>query len=104
MRRFHDLGGLNAGPIDTNERNYLPWEIHVDAIVRILSSKNHQILKVDEVRRGIEDLSSSAYKTFSYYERWISSIAYILIEKDIININELNERIKFIKSKEDILS
>jgi hypothetical protein len=104
MRRFHDLGGLNAGPVDINERNYLPWEKHVDAIVRILSSKNHQILRVDELRRGIEDLSSSTYERFSYYERWISSIAYILIEKDIININELYERIKFIKSKEDFLS
>ena len=104
MRRNHDMGGLDAGPINQIEREHLPWERRVDAIVRILSSKKYKILRVDELRRGIEDLETIAYKEFNYYERWISSVTNILIEKGFINISELDQQIKLIKDKQDFIN
>jgi hypothetical protein len=101
MRRFHDIGGLNAGPVDRIERDPLFWEKRVDAIVRILSSKKCQVIRIDEVRRGIEDIGSREYEELEYYELWISSVTNILIEKGIININELGHRIELIKNKKD---
>jgi len=99
MRRHHDIGGLNAGKVDRKEHDYLLWEKRVDAIVRLLSSDKCQILKIDEVRRGIEDLGPNAYDEYNYYGRWISSITKILIEKGIINIEELGRYMEDITSK-----
>jgi hypothetical protein len=104
MRRYHDIGGIKAGPVDRTERIHLLWETRVDAIVRILSSKKCQIIKIDEVRRGIEDLEASAYDKYEYYERWIASVTNILIEKGVINIDELALRIRHIKNKQDFIS
>ena len=56
MRRHHDMGGQAAGPVDTAERDYAPWEKRVDAIVRLMSDKKLRLIRVDELRRGIEDL------------------------------------------------
>ena len=104
MRRDHDMGGLNAGPVNLLERDYLPWEKRVDAIVRILSSKKYKILKVDELRRGIEDLGTNSYEEFEYYERWILSVTKILIEKGIMNLSDLEDRIEIINNKQDSIN
>ena len=94
MRRHHDIGGLDAGPIEQAEHDHLPWEKRVDAIVRLLSSNNRQLLRIDEVRRGIEELGPGTYDEYSYYERWISSVTNILIEKGILNVDEIGRRIE----------
>lgn len=99
MRRHHDMGGLDAGPLEQTEHDHLPWEKRVDAIVRLLSSDKRQLLRIDEVRRGIEDLGPGAYDKYSYYERWISSVTNILIEKGILNVDEIGRRIENISTQ-----
>ncbi len=69
MRRHHDMGGLNAGPVEPTEHDFSPWERRVDAIVRLMSDKKRRLLRVDELRRGIEDLGPDAYDQYNYYER-----------------------------------
>jgi len=89
MRRHHDMGGLEAGPIEASEHDYAPWEKKVDAIMRLLMAK--KIMSVDELRRGIEEIGPGAYDELSYYERWITSIGNILLEKGVIEVAELGE-------------
>jgi hypothetical protein len=89
MRRHHDMGGLAAGPVERSEHDYAPWEKRVDAIVRLLSDKKRRMITVDQLRRGIEDLGPGAYDKLSYYERWISSVSNLLIEKGVITVDEL---------------
>ena len=92
MRRPHDMGGLEAGPVDRAEHDHAPWEKRVDAILRLLSDRKRRILRVDELRRGIEDLGPGAYDELAYYERWIASISNLLIEKGVISIDELGRK------------
>ena len=92
LRKPHDLGGLEDGPVDRTEHSHEPWEKRVDSIMRLVSDKKRQILTVDELRRGIEDLGPGAYDELSYYERWISSLTNVLIEKGIITIDELGRK------------
>ena len=99
MRRHHDMGGLEAGPVEISEHDYSPWEKRVDAIVRLLSDKKRRLLTVDELRRGIEDLGSGAYDKLGYYERWISSATNILIEKGVITVDELGRAIEDAKAR-----
>lgn len=89
MRRHHDMGGLPAGPVERTEHDPEPWEKRVDAIMRLLTDKTRRVMTVDELRRGIEDLGPGAYDELSYYERWISSISNILIEKGVLGVDEL---------------
>ena len=39
MRRYHDVGGTPAGPINRDERETPAWEKRVDAMIAILHRK-----------------------------------------------------------------
>jgi len=99
MRRHHDMGGLAAGPIEQAEHDYSLWEKRVDAILRLLGDDKRKLMTVDELRRGIEDLGPGAYDEFTYYERWISAVSNILLEKGIITVDELGRRIEDVKAR-----
>ncbi len=101
LRRHHDMGGLEAGPVDRTGHDHAPWEKRVDAILRLLSDKKREILRVDELRRGIEDLGPGAYDELSYYERWIASISNLLIEKGVISIDELGRKMAGIEASHE---
>lgn len=95
-RRHHDMGGLDAGHIDRDEHAKAPWEKRVDALMVLLGKR--KLLFVDELRRGIEELGADAYDRFGYYERWMSSMTNILLEKKIIDVSELGARMAEIES------
>lgn len=99
MRRHHDMGGLEAGPVEISEHDYAPWEKRVDAIVRLLSDKKRKLLTVDELRRGIENLGPGAYDQLGYYERWISSATNNLLEKGVITVDELGRAMEDAKAR-----
>lgn len=87
----HDLGGREAGPVETREHGQAHWEKQVDAMMTLLSERGH--LKVDELRRGIEGLGPDAYERLSYYERWAQSMATILLEKGIVSADEITAKV-----------
>ena len=95
-RKHHDMGGLKAGPVDREEHDRAPWEKRVDALMVLLGRR--KILSVDELRRGIEDLGADAYDRLSYYERWMASMTNVLLEKRIIEVSELGERMAEIEA------
>ena len=55
-RSHHDMGGLDAGPVDLDEHTHVHWEKRTDAIMRLISDKKRQIITVDELRRRIEQI------------------------------------------------
>ena len=99
MRRHHDMGGLDAGPVEPIEHDYTPWEKRVDAILRLLGDKKRRLITMDEHRRAMEDLGPGIYDELSYYERWISAITTILIEKGVITVDELGRRMEGVKTR-----
>ena len=92
MRRPHDVGGLEAGPIDTEEHPSKPWEKRVRVMFRLLNRRQPPIMALDELRRGIEDLGAHDYNRLSYHECWTASIANILIQKGGISVEELGRK------------
>lgn len=95
-RRHHDMGGLEAGPVDRDEHDHAPWEKRVDALMVLL--RREGILTVDELRRGIEELGADAYDRYSYYERWMASMTNLLLEKRMIEVDELGEHMAEIET------
>lgn len=97
MRSHHDMGGLEAGPVEPTEHDYAPWEKRVDALMMLLAARGH--LKVDELRRNVEALGPDAYDTMSYYERWISSITATLIQRGVLTSDEIGRRMSKVEAE-----
>ncbi|MGI9509145.1 MAG: hypothetical protein ACR2QJ_07340 [Geminicoccaceae bacterium] len=99
MQRHHDMGGLEAGPVERTEHDYAPWEKRVDAIMRLLTDKKRRVMTVDELRRNIEELGPGAYDEMSYYQRWMASIGNNLLEKGVIGVDELGRKMAEVETR-----
>ncbi len=91
-RMHHDMGGREGGPIDKEGHSHPDWEKRVDALMMLLSNSKRRLIKVDELRRGIEELGAESYSKMTYYERWTASITHNLLEKGIITSDELGRK------------
>ena len=89
-RRWHDMGGTDAGPVPDAQHDFALWEKRVDALLVIATRKGH--FTVDGLRRVLEDLGPEAFETMSYYERWIASVNQNLIESGVYTTAELARR------------
>jgi hypothetical protein len=89
-RRWHDMGGKDAGEIALGQHDYALWEKRVDALLRLTSSKGY--FTVDGLRRVLEDMPEDSFETMTYYERWIASITRNMVEAGAFTIDELNAR------------
>lgn len=99
-RRHHDMGGLAAGPVQRTEHKFEPWENKTDAIVRLLSdSKRGPVMRIDELRRGIEEMGPGIYDELTYYERWIASVTNNMLEKGVFTVDELGRKIEHVKAR-----
>lgn len=82
-----ELGGLDAGPVERVEHEYLPWEKRCHALANVLDIR--KIVNTEEKRRGIAALGSDVVGKLTYYERWILAFANILFQKQILTPDEL---------------
>jgi len=99
MRGIHDMGGLQAGPVERVEHDYQLWEKRVDALMVLLSGKRR--FTVDELRKGIESLPGDAYEKLTYYERWMGSISQALIHRGTITVEEVRAKLADIEKRPD---
>jgi hypothetical protein len=94
------MGGLpGAGPVNRSEHDFAPWEKRVDALMMLLSHKSRQLLRVDELRRNIEDLGEDAYDRMGYYERWIWAITQTMIQRGVVTVDELGRKMEEVKAR-----
>ena len=92
MLRVHDRGGLPTDEsIDRSDHEWADWEHLTNALVGVL--RRHDIMNVDELRRGIESIPPDEYEAYSYYERWSASLESILIEKGVLQESEIDAKV-----------
>jgi len=96
---IHDLGGIEAGPIDRSEKDTAYWEWQIDAMIRLALEKG-LLTDFAELRDGIERLTVEDYERFTYYERWAKSLAYSLAAKELVSQDSLREKIAEIKQRQ----
>lgn len=93
MPGIHDRGGWpDDRPIDRSEHDPALWEQRTDALMRLLASPEKGIIRVDELRRTIESLDPERYETYGYYQRWLTAIENLVIEKGIVTNDELERK------------
>ena len=93
----HDMGGGEAGAVQTEAHEASFFEKRVDAMMRLLSHPGRGIITPDRNRRAIESLPD--YNDLSYYERWIKSMKILLLEKGVLEEDEIARRVREIQQR-----
>lgn len=106
MNGVHDLGGMHGlGGVDVEQDEPVfhdPWEGVVFGTM--LATMGQGMYNLDEFRHGIEVMPPAHYLTSSYYEHWLETIEKNLIEKGVLNRDELEARTQeFLKDPEAAL-
>jgi len=91
MDGMHDLGGKQGfGPVRYTEDApafHAEWEVRANSLYVLAVRRG--IFNMDEYRHAIERMEPRHYLTATYYERSLTSLATLLIEKKIVSHAEL---------------
>ena len=95
MDGIHDLGGMSGfGPVEVEPdepRFHEAWESTAFCLnalgIAVLRAYN-----VDEYRHAVERMDPAHYLDASYYERVLTGVATLLVEKGVVTRGELEAR------------
>jgi nitrile hydratase beta subunit len=91
MDGMHDLGGKQGfGPVrhsPTAQVFHEPWEMRANALYSLAVKLG--VFNMDEYRHAIERMEPRHYLSASYYERSLTSLATLLVEKGLVTRDEL---------------
>jgi nitrile hydratase subunit beta len=96
MNGPHDLGGQQGfGPVRP-EADEPPWHHEWEAQMHVLalSCQVRGLFVLDEQRHSLERLPRAMYLHSSYYERWFRGVSGLLVDKGIINQEDLDARVE----------
>jgi hypothetical protein len=94
MDGMHDLGGRQGFGKVRYERNasafHAAWEVRANSLYALAVRRG--IFNMDEYRHAIERMEPRHYLAASYYERSLTSLATLLVEKGVMSRDELERR------------
>lgn len=101
MNGVHDMGGMHGfGPVERDDAPYhAGWEVRVRAIMGLTTGQG--IYNLDEFRYGIERMPPAEYLRSTYFERWLATVEYNLIQKGVISTEELENRVALLRDQPD---
>jgi len=95
-RRPHDMGGEDAGAIDTVDHGMRFWEKQANALRNTLTSR--KVLRLDELRRAAEDLGPRYYE-LEYFQRTTEALRNVLLEKKFFTEDELARKLAEVRAR-----
>ena len=94
MDGMHDLGGKQGfGPVRHSPDApafHAAWELRVNALYAL--EVKHGVFNMDEYRHAIERMEPRHYIAAGYYERTLTSLATLCVEKGLVTREELDRR------------
>jgi nitrile hydratase len=91
MNGAHDMGGVHGfGPVEVEEDEpvfHAEWERRVFALTRAMGATSEWNL--DQVRFAREDRHPAEYLALSYYERWLTGLERMVVERGLVGLDEL---------------
>ena len=95
MNGIHDLGGMSGfGPVEIEPDEpvfHEPWQAIAFAL-NFLGIGELRAYNTDEYRHSIERMDPTHYLLASYYERVLTGVATLLVEKGILTQADLEAR------------
>lgn len=92
MTRVHDMGGrFGDGPVipEGEGAPVFAEDWHARALAVTLAAGALGQWNIDRSRHARETLSPGDYARFSYYEKWISALADLLVRQGVLTLDEL---------------
>ncbi len=92
MTRVHDMGGrFGDGPVNPEPQDapVFAEDWHGRALAVTLAAGFLGQWNIDVSRHARERLSPTDYARFSYYEKWMSGLADLLVEKGVLTLDDL---------------
>jgi nitrile hydratase len=90
MTRPHDMGGrFGDGPVlpeAEDVKSHADW--HPRAMAITVAAGSLGFWNIDTSRHARECLAPKDYARFSYYEKWMSALADLLVETDLVTPEE----------------
>jgi nitrile hydratase subunit beta len=94
MDGMHDMGGRQGfGPVrftHNAQAFHAQWEVRVNSMYA--HAVRRGLFNMDEYRHAIERMEPRHYLAASYYERSLTSLATLCVEKGIVTREELERR------------
>ena len=94
MDGIHDMGGRQGfGPVrfTLDARPFhARWEVRANSLYALAVQRG--LFNMDEYRYAIERMDPRHYLTASYYERSLTGLATLLVEKSLVSREELDAR------------
>ncbi|MFT4715599.1 MAG: nitrile hydratase beta subunit [Paracoccaceae bacterium] len=91
MSRIHDMGGrIGDGAIPQKDDDVVfhhRW--HARAMAITVASGSHGAWNIDAGRFARESLQPADYAQFSYYEKWVSALADILVKRGLLDTKDI---------------
>jgi nitrile hydratase subunit beta len=91
MNGVHDMGGMDGmGPIRREQDEpvfHAPWEARVFALRQAAGAWRKW--NIDAGRYEIERIPAADYLRMSYYERWLASLAALLVKRGLVTPAEM---------------
>lgn len=96
MNGVHDLGGMQGfGRVEREEDEpvfHARWEGRVRGMMT--AGLRLGVYNLDEFRWAVERMDPARYLAASYYDKWLSAIERLYIEKGVITREELDDRLR----------
>src|SRR6266404_5084208 len=95
MDGIYDLGGMSGFGAVEVERDEPVFHERWEARAFALNQLAIQVLRaynVHEYRHSVERMDPAHYLAASYYERWLTGVATLLVEKGVVTQAELEAR------------
>lgn len=92
MTRVHDMGGrFGDGPVcpEPEDAPNFAEDWHARALAVTVAADSLGQWNIDVKRHARERLSPKDYTRFSYYEKWISALADLLVETGVLTEKDL---------------
>ncbi len=92
MTRVHDMGGrFGDGPVypESDDVPIFSEDWHARALAVTVAADSLGQWNIDVKRHARERLSPQDYTRFSYYEKWISALADLLVETGVLTEKDL---------------
>ncbi|WP_220181948.1 SH3-like domain-containing protein [Rhodococcus sp. AG1013] len=94
---LHDVGGQPALPVEYKEKPEEDWEMNTYLTCECLAWRGSWN---SEMRRRAEvDLGETQYFGLPYYARWITVAAKVMVDKGLIPLDELSDKIDEVRAR-----
>jgi nitrile hydratase subunit beta len=91
---IHDLGGMEGfGPVPTEADEpvfHAPWEGRV--LGMLFAATGQGVATTDAYRHAVERMDPAHYLAAPYYERMLTGLATLLVERGVVTREELEQR------------